>query len=92
MIYKSKINNNETRKFETEKVYNDETGRFDPKILGNNIIPYKTKLYTLKTGAFALLDHLVRNGTEYIFGYPGGAILPIYDELYFWVESQLTDE
>lgn len=44
----------------------------------------KTKIYAKKTGAFALLDNLVRNGTHYIFGYPGGAILPIYDELYFW--------
>ena len=36
------------------------------------------------TGAFVLLDSLVRNGTKYIFGYPGGAILPIYDELVYW--------
>lgn len=36
------------------------------------------------TGAFALIDGLVRNGTTSIFGYPGGAILPIYDELYSW--------
>lgn len=42
-----------------------------------------------KTGAFALLDSLVRNGTKHIFGYPGGAILPIYDELYLWEEQSL---
>jgi acetolactate synthase-1/2/3 large subunit len=29
-----------------------------------------------------LLDSLLRHGVEYIFGYPGGAILPIYDDLY----------
>ncbi len=34
------------------------------------------------TGGFALLDSLKRHGVEYIFGYPGGAILPIYDDLY----------
>ena len=34
------------------------------------------------TGAFALLDSLKRHGVKHIFGYPGGAILPIYDELY----------
>jgi acetolactate synthase-1/2/3 large subunit len=34
------------------------------------------------TGGFALLDSLRRHGVEYIFGYPGGAILPIYDDLY----------
>jgi len=35
-----------------------------------------------KTGAFALMDSLYRHGVKHIFGYPGGAILPIYDELY----------
>ncbi|HAG80910.1 MAG TPA: hypothetical protein DCL61_06995, partial [Cyanobacteria bacterium UBA12227] len=34
--------------------------------------------------AFALIDSLKRHGVEHIFGYPGGAILPIYDELYRW--------
>jgi len=29
-----------------------------------------------------LLDSLKRHGVKHIFGYPGGAILPIYDELY----------
>ncbi len=35
-----------------------------------------------RTGAYALIDSLVRHGVKHIFGYPGGAILPIYDELY----------
>lgn len=34
------------------------------------------------SGAFALMDSLRRHGVEHIFGYPGGAILPIYDEVY----------
>lgn len=34
------------------------------------------------TGAFALIDSLCRHGVKHIFGYPGGAILPIYDEVY----------
>jgi acetolactate synthase I/II/III large subunit len=41
------------------------------------------------TGAFALIDSLVRNGTTSLFGYPGGAILPIYDELYSWEKHHL---
>nr|YP_009392970.1 acetohydroxyacid synthetase large subunit [Caloglossa intermedia]ARW61532.1 acetohydroxyacid synthetase large subunit [Caloglossa intermedia] len=41
-----------------------------------------------KTGAFALIDTLVKNETFYIFGYPGGAILPIYDELFQWEEKR----
>ena len=32
------------------------------------------------SGGFALIDSLKRHGVEHIFGYPGGAILPIYDE------------
>jgi len=42
-----------------------------------------------KTGAYILLDQLVQNGVEYIFGYPGGAILPIYDELFHWEKLEL---
>jgi len=34
------------------------------------------------TGAFALIDSLKRHDVNHIFGYPGGAILPIYDALY----------
>nr|YP_009399794.1 acetohydroxyacid synthetase large subunit [Digenea simplex]ARW69613.1 acetohydroxyacid synthetase large subunit [Digenea simplex] len=41
------------------------------------------------SGAFALIDSLIRNGTSYIFGYPGGAILPIYDELFRWEQKGL---
>src|SRR6476469_7866164 len=41
------------------------------------------------SGSFALIDSLVRNGTTSLFGYPGGAILPIYDELYFWEKHSL---
>ena len=33
-------------------------------------------------GAYALMDALHRHGVKHIFGYPGGAILPIYDELH----------
>jgi acetolactate synthase I/II/III large subunit len=43
-----------------------------------SIPPVSTK----QTGAYALLDSLHRHGVQHIFGYPGGAILPIYDEIY----------
>nr|QCI06950.1 acetohydroxyacid synthetase large subunit [Halydictyon mirabile] len=42
------------------------------------------------TGAFALMDSLVRHSVYYIFGYPGGAILPIYDELFLWEQKNLV--
>jgi acetolactate synthase-1/2/3 large subunit len=34
------------------------------------------------SGSVALLEALIAEGTETIFGYPGGAIMPIYDALY----------
>ncbi|WP_407942185.1 biosynthetic-type acetolactate synthase large subunit [Microaerobacter geothermalis] len=34
------------------------------------------------TGAQILLRSLLMEGVEYVFGYPGGAVLPIYDSLY----------
>ncbi|MCX6696733.1 MAG: biosynthetic-type acetolactate synthase large subunit [Methanoregula sp.] len=36
----------------------------------------------MKTGAKILIESLLREGVETIFGYPGGSVLPIYDELY----------
>ncbi len=36
----------------------------------------------LVTGSEAVLLSLLEEGTETIFGYPGGAIMPIYDALY----------
>lgn len=35
-----------------------------------------------RSGASALVDTLVKLGVDTIFGYPGGAVLPIYDALY----------
>ena len=34
------------------------------------------------SGAQILVETLVEQGVEVIFGYPGGAVLPIYDALY----------
>ena len=34
------------------------------------------------TGAEMVIEALKDNGVEHIFGYPGGAVLPIYDELF----------
>ena len=35
-----------------------------------------------RSGAAILCEMLVRKGVEFVFGYPGGAVLPIYDELF----------
>ncbi len=34
------------------------------------------------SGSVAVLDALIHEGVQQIFGYPGGAIMPIYDALY----------
>jgi len=39
------------------------------------------------SGSQAVLEALIAEGTETIFGYPGGAIMPIYDALYDYTEK-----
>ena len=34
------------------------------------------------SGAEALIRALLEEGVDLLFGYPGGAIMPVYDELY----------
>ncbi len=35
-----------------------------------------------RNGASILVESLVKQGVEFVFGYPGGAVLPIYDALF----------
>ncbi|MFS1662994.1 acetolactate synthase large subunit [Streptococcus sp. zg-JUN1979] len=42
----------------------------------------KIKLKTSKTGSQLVLETLFTLGVETIFGYPGGAVLPLYDAIY----------
>lgn len=37
---------------------------------------------TKLTGAQAVVQSLIKEGVDTIFGYPGGAIMPVYDALY----------
>ncbi|MEN9745460.1 MAG: hypothetical protein RL640_1298 [Bacteroidota bacterium] len=39
------------------------------------------------TGSEALMKALIAEGVETIFGYPGGAIMPIYDALYDYMDQ-----
>ncbi|WKZ15750.1 MAG: biosynthetic-type acetolactate synthase large subunit [Candidatus Jettenia caeni] len=36
----------------------------------------------IKTGSQILVDALIREGVEYVFGIPGGAVLPLFDVLF----------
>ena len=62
-----------------------------PTVSGASIEDGKQRI----TGAEALMDALRRHGVDTIFGYPGGAILPIYDALHIaeqqgWVRHILV--
>ncbi len=48
----------------------------------NTALPVKKSAVEKKSGAAYLMDALKKENVEVIFGYPGGAVLPIYDELY----------
>ena len=34
------------------------------------------------TGSKALIESILHEGVDTLFGYPGGAIIPVYDALY----------
>ncbi len=61
----------------TQNVSLNRPGKVSADIPGSSIVTPRRA-----TGGFALIDSLKRHGVKHIFGYPGGAILPIYDELY----------
>ncbi|HEX5883480.1 MAG TPA: thiamine pyrophosphate-binding protein, partial [Pyrinomonadaceae bacterium] len=44
--------------------------------------PAKARVAEAPTGAEILIDALTYEGVDTIFGYPGGAVLHIYDELW----------
>ena len=48
----------------------------------NQIGDSGTQAQNEMSGADALMDSLRRHGVDTIFGYPGGAILPIYDAVF----------
>lgn len=37
---------------------------------------------TIKTGAQIIVDTLIEQGADTVFGYPGGVVLPLFDKLY----------
>ena len=47
----------------------------------DSIIPIKSKPREM-TGAQIVIQCLIDQGVDTIFGYPGGAVLPIYDEIF----------
>src|SRR5437588_822557 len=48
---------------------------------GTKLMAKKETMHAM-SGANVLLECLKKEGVKYIFGYPGGATIPIYDALY----------
>ncbi|CQR26018.1 acetolactate synthase catalytic subunit [Streptococcus varani] len=42
------------------------------------------QLDTARTGSYLILDTLAKLGVETIFGYPGGAVLPLYEAIFHY--------
>ncbi|HUQ65892.1 MAG TPA: biosynthetic-type acetolactate synthase large subunit [Flavitalea sp.] len=49
--------------------------------------PVEEKKKRMITGSQAVMLSLIEEGVETIFGYPGGAIMPIYDALYDYMDK-----
>lgn len=42
----------------------------------------QTETLTTRSGSDLLVEALVHEDVDFIFGYPGGAVLPLYDTFY----------
>jgi len=56
--------------------------RFEGGAVANNRNILELLMARAMTGAEIVLQALADQGVEHIFGYPGGAVLPIYDEIF----------
>ena len=54
----------------------------DAPVLPARLEPARATVPALRSGAKILVDTLVEIGVDTLFGYPGGAVLPVYDALF----------
>lgn len=64
------------------KSLKDETNQLEGESMRANAKAETESVTGTMTGAEILIESLKRENVEIIFGYPGGAVLPIYDALY----------
>jgi acetolactate synthase-1/2/3 large subunit len=53
----------------------------------DTLLECKQQTRTLMNGSHAVVQSLVNEGVDLIFGYPGGAIMPVYDALHDYHEQ-----
>ncbi len=66
----------------TTKTTNKTTTKTNTMTDTNPKTAPKTTPKTTMTGAHILIKALKEQGVEVVFGYPGGAVLPIYDVIF----------
>src|SRR5476651_1710459 len=64
-----------------------ETQTLAPEIEAKSVKSPEQSVESQISGSVALLEALIVEGVDTIFGYPGGAIMPIYDALYDYKEK-----
>ncbi|OXV07198.1 hypothetical protein Egran_05035 [Elaphomyces granulatus] len=63
-------------------VFNPETSRHEVSPLQNKQLPEVDDSFIGLSGGEIFHEMMLRMGVEHIFGYPGGAILPVFDAIY----------
>merc|ERR1712169_154111 len=62
--------------------FNNDFRRNEPSPLVNRQQPELDESFIGKTGGEIFHEMMLRQGVKHIFGYPGGAILPVFDAIY----------
>lgn len=70
-----------------ETLQKEQTQNFAPTDIKEMKKADEQKATTQITGSQAVMEALLAEGVDTIFGYPGGAIMPIYDALYDYMDK-----
>ncbi|GAD99126.1 acetolactate synthase, large subunit, putative [Paecilomyces variotii No. 5] len=62
--------------------FNQDTRRNDPAPLQNRPVPELDDSFIGLSGGEIFHEMMLRQGVKHVFGYPGGAILPVFDAIY----------
>ena len=62
--------------------FNIDFHRYDPSPLINRQLPELDDSFVGLSGGEIFHEMMLRQGVKHIFGYPGGAILPVFDAIY----------
>lgn len=67
------------------KTQHEVNQNIDPLKMAESLEPEQLNEKTLndmRSGSEVLVEALLKENVDYLFGYPGGAVLPLYDTFY----------